>query len=169
MLRRFFGLVCAALLSACLNGCGSTPPTTGNQKVMIKGEAFDLEVVADEATRQRGLMYRDHIPEHGGMLFVFPDSQVIVQRFWMGNCLVDMDIIFLDPAGHVTATHRMKAEVAQRADESETDYDRRMPRYSSAYPAQFAIELKAGSLDRLNVRVEDKIDLDIPALKAMAR
>jgi uncharacterized membrane protein (UPF0127 family) len=79
-----------------------------------------------------------------------------------------MDIIYVDPAGYVTATHHMKAESPRGADESETEYDRRMPRYSSAYPAQFAIELQAGSLERLNVRVEDKIALDTARLKAMA-
>ena len=103
------------------------------------------------------------------MLFVFPDKEIQVQHFWMGHCLVDMDIIYLDSHGRITATHRMKAEPPQRPDESDAEYDRRMRRYSSAYPAQFAIELKAGSLDRLNLKVEDRIPLDLDRLKAMTR
>jgi uncharacterized membrane protein (UPF0127 family) len=111
-------------------------------------------------------MHRTEVPADGGMLFVFPESEV--RSFWMGNCLVDIDVIFLDPRGRVTAVHRMKAQPPRRADESEADYDRRMPRYWSAYPAQFAIELKAGTLDRLGVKVEDRIDLDLDRLKRLA-
>ena len=114
-------------------------------------------------------MHRDSIPDDGGMLFVFPDDQVTIQRFWMGYCQVDMDIIFLDRQGRVTATHRMKMDQPRANDESEAEYDARLPRYSSGYPAQFAIELKAGSLDRLNVKVDERIELDLPRLKAMAR
>jgi len=156
-------------IAVALQGCGGSSSPTGSEHVVIAGEDFALEVVADEASREKGLMYRTDIPDHGGMLFVFPDSQVRVQQFWMGHCLVDMDIIYLDGMGTVTATHQMKAEPAQRADESDDDYKLRMPDYSSAYPAQFAIELKAGSLDRLKVSVDDRIKLDTARLKAKAR
>ena len=162
-------LAAALLCTMILAGCGGAGPTPHSEKIIIAGRPFELELATDAATRQRGLMYRDHIPDQGGMLFVFPDSEVSVQNFWMGNCLIDMDIIYLDRAGYVTATHRMKAESLRGDDESEAEYDRRMPRYSSAYPAQFAIELQAGMLDQLKVSVEDKIDLDVGRLKAMAR
>jgi uncharacterized membrane protein (UPF0127 family) len=139
------------------------------ETVVIKGERFELELAADPKSRQTGLMNRSSIPDHGGMLFVFPDSEVGMQGFWMGNCLIDMDVIFLDPHGRVTAMHTMKAQAPRRPDESEADYDRRMPRYSSAYPAQFAIELQAGTFERLGVRVDERIDLDLRRLKALAR
>lgn len=165
-------LAALALTIVVLSRCGPTGTTTrgpaGTETVKINGETFHLELAADEPLRTKGLMYRDQIPDHGGMLFVFPDAQVMVQSFWMGNCLVDMDIIYLDRRGFVTATHHMKAEPPRGPNESKSDYDRRMPRYSSAYPAQFAIELKAGSLERLNVKVEQKIDLDVARLKATA-
>jgi uncharacterized membrane protein (UPF0127 family) len=163
----------ATILLLALCGCEHSRGTSGQapklETVVIGGEKFDLELALDDAARERGMMGRNQIPDHGGMLFVFPDSKVRVQSFWMGHCLVDIDIIFLDRRGFVTATHRMKAEPPRRADESEADYDARMPRYSSGYPAQFVIELKAGTLDRLNIRFEQRIDLDIPRLKAMAR
>ena len=131
MLTAFLSLLCGC------NGSGSGEP------VVINGETFRLEVAADEASRTQGLMHRESIPDAGGMIFIF--TQSLVQSFWMGNCLVDIDVIFLDGHGRVTATHRMKAEPPRRSDESDDDYGARMPRYSSAYPAVFAIELKAGS------------------------
>lgn len=159
--------------------CSNTPsdgaqappkkPAVKTEKVVIKDETFELELALDDAAREKGLMDRESIPDHGGMLFVFPDSKVQVQSFWMANCLVDMDIMFLDRRGTVTAVHRMKKEPPKKPGESQEDYERRLKRYSSVYPAQFAIELKAGSLDRLNVKVDDRIALDVNRLKKMTR
>lgn len=101
------------------------------------------------------------------MLFVFPRPGQ--QRFWMAYCLVDIDLIFLDAHGRVTAAHRMKVEPARREDESEIAYQTRLRGYPSVYPAQFAIELASGSIDRLGIRVEQKIELDVERLKALAR
>ena len=171
--------VTLAIGSVAMVRCSNTPsdgaqpptkkPAVKTEKVVISGETFDLELSLDDQAREKGLMHRDSIPDHGGMLFVFPDSKVRVQSFWMANCLVDMDIIYLDRRGTVTAVHRMKVEPPQKPGESKDDYERRLPRYPSAYPAQFAIELKAGSLDRLNVKVDQRIALDMNRLKKMAR
>lgn len=162
---------CAAMPAGCNDGHASAPPPNKpkTEKVVIGGETFELELAVDTESRQRGLMHRDHIDEHGGMLFVFPDREVRVLNFWMGHCLVDMDLIFLDRRGIVTAVHRMKAQEPQRPDESDAAYEQRIKHYSSGYPAQFAIEVKAGTLDRLKVRVDDRIPLDFARLKAMAR
>jgi uncharacterized membrane protein (UPF0127 family) len=165
----------AGLVMWCIVGCsekpanGSTTPPLKKEKVVIGGHTFELELAIDPKSREKGLMHRDHIDDNGGMLFVFPDSQVAVQNFWMGHCLVDMDIIYLDRKGTVTAVHRMKAQQPQREGESDADYKRRIPHYSSGYPAQFAIELQGGWLDRLKVRVDQRIELDLARLKAMAR
>lgn len=166
-------IVFAALsLASCQSHSGSSMAgAKKTERVVIGGHAFDLEVSADPASRELGLMHRATIDEHGGMIFIFPDAGVAVQNFWMKNCLADIDIIYLDPRGKVTATHRMKARPPRAPDESETDYDARIraDSYSSGYPAQFAIELKSGWLDQLNLKVEDQLPLDLDRLKAMAR
>ena len=169
--RRILTLLLLLLLASCaLPACRQPPPPgDGREPVTINGETFRLDLAADETTRVRGLMHRASIPADGGMLFVFPESDF--RSFWMAYCLVDMDIIFLDAKGRVTATHRMKAQPPQQPEESLLDYENRLHDYAapSVYPAQFAIELKAGSLDRLDVEVEDVIPLDLPRLKALAR
>lgn len=128
---------------------------------------FTLEVAADQASIERGLMHRQTIPPGTGMLFIFPD--VRGRSFWMKNCLTDIDLITLDGSGRVTTTHRMKAEPPKREDETDDAYGTRLKKYSSVFPAQFAIELPPGTLDQLNVRVEDKIELDLERLKALTR
>src|SRR5688572_8148591 len=99
-----------------LIGCGGGGANQKTETVVINGETFNLELALDEAARALGLKHRASIPEQGGMLFVFPDSKVDIQSFWMHECLVDIDIIYLDPRGSVTATHRMKAQPPKGTD-----------------------------------------------------
>src|SRR5438552_14383164 len=69
-------------------------PAVPTEKVIIAGEQFNLEIAADGAAREKGLMGRDHIDPHGGMVFIFPIAQT--HEFWMKNCPIDIDVIFLD-------------------------------------------------------------------------
>ncbi len=158
------GLMLLAAASAA--GCQRGQSISGTEQVVIAGELFHLDVASDDSTRTRGLMGRTEIASNGGMLFIFPTSQV--RSFWMGYCLVDMDIMFLDPNGRVTAFHTMKTEDPRAEGESESDYSARLRGYPSVYATQFVIELQAGSIKRLGVEVDDKIELDLARLKAMA-
>ena len=160
-----FGLMLLAAASAA--GCQRGQSIPGTEQVIIAGDVFHLEVASDDATRAQGLMGRTEIASDGGMLFIFPTSQV--RSFWMGYCLVDIDVMYLDSYGRVTAIHTMKTEASRKEDESEFDYRQRLADYPSVYATQFAIELRAGSIERLGVDVDDKIELDLARLKAMAQ
>ena len=148
-------------------GCSDRGASGGSVDVTIEGETFRLELAVDETSRERGMMGRTDIPAGTGMLFVFPDARW--RSFWMKNCLIDIDLIFLDARGSVTATHRMRVEQPRLADESERDYEARLAPYVSARPAQFAIELRSGSIDRLGIGVDDRIALDLDDLKDRAQ
>lgn len=137
-------------------GCGERERLT----VEIGGERFHLEIADDHDERVRGLMHRDTLAEDGGMLFVFPDMDP--RSFWMKSCLIDIDVIFLDGTGRVVRTHTMAAP------EPGTP-DRKLRRYGSGRPAQFAIELNAGEAERLGVERGDRIKLPLERLKARAR
>ena len=161
--------IALTLLLACatLNACRGQNSTPGTERIVIAGQTFQLEVASDIETITLGLMNRKTIPPGTGMIFIFPDAQA--RGFWMKNCLTDIDLIYLDTRGFVTSTHRMKVEPPKRDDETEAQYENRLISYPSGRPVQFAIELPPGSLDQLNVRFEDKIELDFKRLKALAR
>ena len=154
------------LAAASVAGCQRGQSISGTEQVIIAGELFHLDVASDDSTRTKGLMGRTEIASDGGMLFLFPTTQV--RSFWMSYCLVDIDVMFLDGQGRVTATHTMKVEDPRKDNESELYYSARLADYPSVYAAQFAIELRAGSIERLGVNVDDKIELDLARLKAMA-
>jgi hypothetical protein len=138
------------------------------ETVVVGGEPFRLELAAEPVARDEGLMHRTQIPSGGGMLFVFPDDPQ-VRSFWMRNCLVDIDLIFVDPIGRVTATHAMKVEPLQQPGETEEEYFERLQRYTSRLPARYAIELPGGTLSRLSVAIGDTIALDRTRLAALSR
>jgi uncharacterized membrane protein (UPF0127 family) len=138
------------------------------ETVVIGGERFRLELAAEPVARDEGLMYRTRIPPGEGMLFVFPDDPQ-VRSFWMRNCIVDIDVIFVDPIGRVTATHAMKVEPPQQPGETEEEYFQRLQRYPSRLPARYAIELPGGTLGRLRVAIGDTIALDRARLAAISR
>lgn len=148
--------------------CGCSEPSGPRyETVTIKGRTFRLEVAATEDAITRGLGGRASIPADGGMLFIFPEPSV--RQFWMYDCLADIDIIFLDSRGRITAMHRMKAEPPRAEGETEADYRARLQSYSSGERAQFAIELQAGMLDQLDLEKYEKIELDLDRLKALAQ
>ena len=68
------------------------------------------------------------------MIFVFPPAQFGIQRFWMNNCLVDMDLVYLDNVRRILKIHEMKVPPADQAGQSRVLYEESLPRYSSVFP-----------------------------------
>ena len=132
----------------------------GTQAVTIAGRTFHLELAMDDASRLQGLSDRAEIPADGGMLFVFPQPRSV--SFVMRRCLVPIDIIYLDPNGRVVQTHAMQVEPYDTP-------ERKLRLYPSQWPAQFAIELRGGTLETLGLQLGQKIDMPLDALKQQAR
>lgn len=171
-------------------------PVNPTTDVKISGTTYKLEIAATPDVRTKGLGGRTEIAERGGMIFVFPPSQVMVHEFVMRDCPIDIDIIYTDGVGRVLAAHEMKAEpprgslkdsegkpiyegepgdwdvnnlpTRERFDGA-VRYEQRLKRYSSKFRSTFAIELKAGSIKKLKVNEGDVVEFDHAALKKMAR
>lgn len=58
------------------------------------GAKITAEMADTEEKRTLGLMFREHLDPDQGMIFIFPVADYY--RFWMKNCLFDIDIIWLD-------------------------------------------------------------------------
>lgn len=63
------------------------------------GHVVRVEIVADDESRARGLMFRDRLAPDAGMLFVFPASTEL--SFWMKNTLIPLDMIWIDDSQRV--------------------------------------------------------------------
>jgi uncharacterized membrane protein (UPF0127 family) len=140
----FFLLLAGAnsLLSACV-AHGSSP------SVVLDGHRFIVEIAADPASQERGLMFRDSMPADHGMLFVFDSNDL--RMFWMKNTHIPLDILYFD--------HERKLVSVQRRVPPCLNGGNNCPVYPSAGPAQYVLELNAGMADKLNVEPGDVLEM----------
>ncbi len=64
------------------------------ESICFKDICIEAEVADSPESRQKGLMFREKMPENRGMLFVFP--QQAKYNFWMKNMSFSLDIIWID-------------------------------------------------------------------------
>ena len=94
-----------------------------------------LEVASTAAERQHGMMGRKSILPICGMLF---EGLSGGGYFWMKNCLIPLDIIFMDKNGYITKVYSMPADDGKK----HYDYDD---------DDVSAIEMKHGLCDALGI------------------
>ncbi len=58
-----------------------------------------VEIANEPESRERGLMFRHHLPEGHGMLFEYETPQRI--SMWMKNTFIPLDMIFIRSDGSV--------------------------------------------------------------------
>ncbi|MBS1103706.1 DUF192 domain-containing protein [Gluconobacter sp. Dm-62] len=63
--------------------------------------AFTVELAKTCRQQEVGEMFRKHLPENEGMLFMWATPQV--SDMWMRNTLVPLDIVFIDSTNHIHA------------------------------------------------------------------
>jgi len=150
------------VLVAILFALAACTPEAGERtelELTLAGEPFTLELAVTPDQRFQGLSGREHIPEDGGMLFVFPEARVL--QFVMRDCPVPIDAVFLDAGGRITAIHAMRVEPPETP-------EHRLKRYSSVYAAQFVIELQGGRAAELGLKRGEHVELPRERLKALA-
>ena len=89
-----------AILALLISGCGDSadPPVLPTVDMAIGSRTFHLEIAANDADRQKGLMYRDSMPTDRGMIFVFAEQRQGVLDAQHG---IPLDIIFVNAGGEV--------------------------------------------------------------------
>ncbi len=126
----------------------SSPAPDGAPRVVVQTEGravpFRVEVAVTPEEHARGLMYRSHLDADAGMLFVFDEPRV--QRFWMKNTLIPLDMIFIGP------DRRIAGVVENAAPETETE--RMVPARS-----QYVLEIGGGLSSRLGIHAGELVEM----------
>lgn len=106
-----------------MNTC-IVPSTYGNWK---------LEIARTPEEHSRGLMYRKHLCDRCGMLFIFEEEKP--QAFWMKNTYVPLDIYFYEAQWQLV-------EVARNM---RPEYETKTPMIYRSGRAKYVLEVNAGS------------------------
>jgi uncharacterized membrane protein (UPF0127 family) len=104
---------------------------------------IDVEAAKDPAKRQQGLMYRSHMDEDKGMIFIFEREDM--QAFWMKNTILPLDIIFIDSKGVINTIHKNTVPYSEKS----------LPSKSRS---QFVVEVNGGYCDKYGIKEGDLIE-----------
>jgi len=126
-------LLCLLSLTACAGN--------GEHWVELAGKRYQVELALDDDSRARGLMFREHMPEDHGMLFVH--DQEAIQAYWMKNTKIALDILYFD------AERKL---VSQQRDVPPCRAGDACPSYPSYRPALYVLELNAGQAALIDLR-----------------
>lgn len=101
------------------------------------------EIADTQESRQHGFMWRKHIPEGTGMLFVFQQDQIM--RFWMKNTPSPLSIAYIRSNGII-------CDIFDMVPFSENDV-------TSTHYARYALEVPKGWFKKMGVAVGDVVVL----------
>lgn len=102
---------------------------------------IDAQVAGNNQQRQIGLMHRQDMPQHEGMVFVF--EQPAVQCFWMKNTLIPLTAAFVTDDGTI-------ANLADMKPMDETSH-------CSKGPVRYVLEMNQGWFDAKHIKAGHKL------------
>jgi uncharacterized membrane protein (UPF0127 family) len=86
------------------------------------------EIASTFETRMQGLMFRKHLGQNEGMLFVFPQAEL--HCMWMKNTLIPLSVAFADAKGRIVSISEMQPQTEAS--------------HCASAPAKFALEMGKG-------------------------
>lgn len=113
-------------------------PQTQLPRVKLQAGMYqiDAQLAATPEQRAIGLMYRQDMPQHEGMLFVFEEPQV--QCFWMKNTLMALTAAFIADDGTIVNLADMKPQTTHS--------------HCSEKPVRYVLEMKQGWFAQKNIK-----------------
>jgi uncharacterized membrane protein (UPF0127 family) len=123
-------LITFFLSTLALTATAQDTPQTTLPRIKLQAGMYqiDTQVAQTEAQRQIGLMFRQEMPQHEGMLFVF--EQPATQCFWMKNTLLPLTAAFVSDDGTIVNLVDMKPQTTDS--------------HCSAKPVRFVLEMNQG-------------------------
>lgn len=124
-------------------------PRPANTLVMLPdGSTVHVELARTQAEQEYGLMGRTSLPAGRGMLFV--NTEMAKHPYWMYHCKIALDIVWMD-ADHRIVEMSPDTPPCRGASSS-------CPSYGGHEPAQYVLELPAGSIKQHALTVGETVE-----------
>jgi uncharacterized membrane protein (UPF0127 family) len=131
-----------AIVVLAIGACAQGPRIEIVGPDSVRRAVVSVEIADTSARREYGLMYRRHLDENAGMIFVFKAPQHL--EFWMKNTIIPLDMIFADSAGKIVGIVRKAEPFSEAADSVEPD-------------SQYVLEVNGGFCERHGVEPGDTL------------
>ncbi len=117
-------------------------------QVCFDDSCFYVELATTPDEQSRGLMFRDHLDQDRGMLFVFPKEDLY--PFWMKNTLIPLDIIWIDENKEVVFISKNTQPCGELS----------CPMINPGEKAKYVLEVNAGVSDSIGLLIGDEVAID---------
>jgi len=139
-MKRLLIILVILFLSAC-----SEEIVIPEDIVKIGDYVISVEIPDTVEEKKQGLMYREHLDDNAGMLFVFERKGF--HGFWMKNTLIPLDLIYIAENGIIT-------EIKENFQPCKIDdCEVYVPQYGSKY----VLEVNAGFVEEKGINIGDEV------------
>ena len=116
--------------------------------VEINNYKVIVEIADTPASRRKGLGGREKLEKGRGMLFVFDEPDIY--PFWMKDMRFPIDIIWI-----------LDDKVVEIWEDAPPPTGSKIPRYIPKNKANFVLEIPAGEAERYNIKIGDRVNLQL--------
>jgi len=137
-------LILFVIILVAANFLFSQKEETEFANIYLGSKIIKAEVVKTPKEMAIGLSKYDDLPENQGMLFLFPVK--MKPNFWMKDMKFAIDIIWLDDNKIIDLTANLLPPV-----------EGNLPTYQPKEPINKVLELKAGFIEKNNLKIGDEV------------
>lgn len=142
VMKKVFQILSVLFLFASCSKADLAPITIQTSKGDV---TYFVEIADTQEKMIKGLMYREHLNEDSGMIFVFGASHPQPIAMWMKNTYISLDMLFVSREGIIIGIAENTEPMSLKTI--------RPTKEASAY----VIELNAGEVKKHDIKVGDKL------------
>jgi len=105
LFNRYLIVICLAVIAALFSLSIYAKNSLNKYYVTINNKNISLDIADTPASRQKGLMFVESMPENSGMLFVLEKPEFA--NFWMKNMKIPLDMLFISGEKIVTIYNKV--------------------------------------------------------------
>lgn len=152
-MRRHFLLALVVCLTAGCNKSSSNLEDYSTTPLKLPdGTVIRVETMVRKEDMMRGMMFREHLPENRGMVFVHGSPGMY--PYWMHQVKVPLDMLWLDEGKRIVEIVPGAPPCPVTGEEAQ----QRCPNFGGHQQASYVVELASGMVRKHNLKFGDRLE-----------